>query len=64
MKYRTVGVLESRMGGEDGIVGFNDRSGNLRGGVDSEFQFGFLGVLDSQTFEEESTESRSGTTTE
>ena len=36
----------------------------LWGGVDGEFQLGFLSVIDGETFHEEGGESGSGTTTE
>jgi len=45
------------MGSEDRVVRLNNTSGNLRGRIDGELKFGFLGVVDSQTFKEEGTES-------
>jgi len=52
------------MGSEDRIVWLNNRSSNLGRGIHGELQFGFLGVVDGQTFEKQSTESRSSTSTE
>ena len=40
-----VGVFKSGMGGQDGIVGFNNSSGNLGGRVDREFKLGFFAII-------------------
>merc|ERR1711990_416629 len=58
-----VGVLEERVGGEDGVVGLNDGGGDLGGGVDGETELGFLAVVDGESLEEERAESGSGTAT-
>jgi len=60
----TVGVLQGGMCGQDGVVWFYNSGGDLWGGVDGEFQLGFLSVIDGETFHEEGGESGSGTTTE
>ena len=52
------------MGAQNGVVRFNNGSGNLWGGVNWEFKLGFLSVVDWKTFEQESSEPRTGTTTE
>jgi len=52
------------MCGQDGVVWFYNSGGDLWGGVDGEFQLGFLSVIDGETFHEEGGESGSGTTTE
>lgn len=41
-----ISVFKERVGGEDGIVWFNDCSGNLGRWVDGESEFGFLSVVD------------------
>jgi len=60
----TVGVFQSGVGGQDGVVGLDNGSGDLRGGVDGEFQFGLLAIVDRETFQRESTETGTSTTTE
>ena len=52
------------MRGEDRVVRLDDAGCNLRGRINSEFKFGFLGVINSQTLKEKSTESRTGPSTE
>jgi len=52
-----VGVLQEGVGGEDGVVGFNDSGGNLGRGVDGETEFGFLTVIDGKSFQKEGSES-------
>ena len=41
-----IGVLEERVGGEDGVVRFNNGGGDLGRGVDGESELGFLTVID------------------
>jgi len=60
----TVRVLQGGMGGQDGVVWFNNSGGDLWCWVDGELQLGFLSVIDGETFHKEGGESRSGTTTE
>jgi len=57
-------VLKSGMGGQDGVVGLNNGSGNLRSGVDGELKLGLLAIVNRQTFKKQSTETGTGTTTE
>jgi len=59
-----IGVLEERVGGEDGVVRFNNGGGDLRGGVDGESELGFLTVIDGESLEEERSETGSSTTTD
>lgn len=59
-----VGVLQSGVSGEDGVVGLNNGGSVLRSGVDTELQLGLLAVVDGQTLHQESTETGTGTTTE
>lgn len=59
-----VAVLESGVGGEDGVVWLNDGGGDLRSRVDAELELALLAVVDGETLHEESTETRAGTTTE
>jgi hypothetical protein len=47
------------MGGEDGVVGFNNRSGNLRSRIHRELQLGLLSVIHRQALHQEGGEARS-----
>ena len=60
----TVRVLKGGMGGQDGVVWLNNSSGDLRSRVDGKLQFGFLSVVNGETFHQEGSESRSSATTE
>lgn len=51
-----VRVLDGAVSGEDGVVGFYDGGGDLRGGIDGEFELGLLAIIGGETFEEEGTE--------
>jgi hypothetical protein len=59
-----VRVLKGGVGGQDGVVGFNNGSSNLRSRVDREFKLGLLTIINGETFHQESTETRTGATTE
>jgi len=59
-----ISVLEEGVSGEDGVVGLNNGSGDLGGGVDGESELGLLSVIDGESLEEERSESRSGTSTD
>ena len=59
-----IGMLKSRMGGQDGVVRFNDRGRNLRGGVDTELEFALLAIVYRQTFHEKSTKPGASATAE
>jgi len=58
-----IGVLKEGVSGEDGVVGFNDGGGDLRGWVDGESELGFLTVIDGESLEEEGSETGTGTST-
>jgi hypothetical protein len=58
-----VGVLEGSVGGEDRVVGLDDRGGDLRGRVDTELELALLAVVDGQTLHEQSTETGTCTAT-
>ena len=57
-----VGVLQEGVGGQDGVVGFNNSGGDLGGGVDREPELGLLAVVDGQALQEEGAETGAGTT--
>ena len=59
-----VRVLQGGVGGQDGVVWFNDGCGHLGCRVDGKLQLGFLAVVDGQTLHEKGCESRSGATSE
>jgi len=59
-----IGVLQSGMGGEDGVVWLDNSGGNLWGWVDGKFQLGFFTVVNRESFHQERSESGSGSTTE
>lgn len=59
-----VSVLEEGVGREDGVVGLNDGSGDLRGGVDGETQLGFLAVVNGESFQKERSETGTSSTTD
>lgn len=61
---RAVGVFNGAVGRKDGIVGLDDRRGDARCGVDGKLELALLAVVGGETFEEQSTESRSGSATE
>jgi len=57
-------VLEGNVRRENGIVRFDDRCGDLRGGVDGELELGLLSVIHTETLHEERGESRAGAASE
>jgi hypothetical protein len=59
-----IGVLKEGVGGEDGVVWLNNGGGNLWGWVDGETELGFLTIIDGESFEEEGSETGTGTTTD
>lgn len=59
-----VRVLEGGVGGQDGVVWFHHRRGDLWGRVDAELELALLAIINRETLHEESTESRSGSATE
>jgi hypothetical protein len=63
-KEGAVGVLDSAMGRENGVVGFDDGGRGTRGWVDGELELRLLAILGGKALKHESTEARAGTTTE
>jgi len=59
-----VSVFKEGVSGQDGVVRFNDGSGDLGTGVDGETELGLLTVINGKSFEEERSETGSGTTTD
>ena len=57
-------MLKSGVGGKDRVVGLNDGGGSLGSRVDAELELALLAVVDRETLHQESTETRTGTTTE
>jgi hypothetical protein len=57
-------VLKERVGGEHTVVRLNNRGRNLRGGVDSETQLGFLAIVNRKTLKEERTKTRASASTD
>jgi len=57
-------VLERGVCGENGVVGLNDRGGDLRCRVDTELELALLAVVDRQTLHQQGTESGTSTSTE
>jgi len=60
----TVRVLQGGVGGEDGVVWFDNSGGNLWSWVDSKLQLGFLTVVNGKTFHQKGSKTGTGTTTE
>lgn len=58
-----VRVLDSAVGGEDGVVRLDDGSGDTGSRVDGELELALLAVLGRETLEKESTETGTSTTT-
>jgi hypothetical protein len=56
-------VLQGGVGGKDGVVRLNDRSGNLWGRIDRKFELRFLPVVDRETLHEKGSKSRASATT-
>ena len=59
-----VRVFDGGVRGEDSVVGFYDGGGDAGGGVDGEFEFGFLAVVGGEALEEEGAEAGSGAAAE
>lgn len=60
----TVGVLQSGVGCEDGVVRLDDGGRDLGGGVDSKLELGLLGEVDGESLEQKSSETGTGSSTE
>ena len=58
-----VGVFQSSVSSQDGVVGFNNGSRDLGGWVDGKFKLGLLAVVNRETFHQEGGETRSSATT-
>ena len=58
----TIGVLQERVGGENRVVRFDDGGRNLGRWRNGEGKLGFASVVHGKTFEQERTETGSGTT--
>ena len=61
---RAVGVLESGVSRQDGVVGLDDGVGHRRRGVYGELELGLLAVVGGETLENERTETGTSSTTE
>jgi len=59
----TVRVFKGGVGGQNRVVWFDDSGGNLRSRVDGEFELGLLSVVNRETFEQESTETGTSSST-
>ena len=59
-----VGVLEGGVGGQDRVVGLNDRGSRLGSRVDAELELALLAVVDRETLHQEGSETRTGATAE
>lgn len=59
-----VGMFQSRVGGEDRVVRLHDGSGHSRSWINGEFQFRFLGILDTQSFHEQRGKTGASSTSE
>jgi len=44
-------MFEEGVGGEDGVIRFNNSGGDLGGRVDGETDLGFFTVIDGESFE-------------
>jgi hypothetical protein len=59
-----VGVLQGGVGGENRVVGLNNRCSDLGRWVNAELQLALLAVVDRQTLHQQGSETRSSTATE
>ena len=58
-----IGVFQQGVDAQHGVVWFDDSGGDLRTRPDSEGDLGLLTVVDGQTFEQQTTQTGTGTTT-
>ena len=58
-----ISVFQKGVSGQNGVVRFNNGSGNLRRGIHSVAELGFFTIINGKSLKEEGTETRSGTTT-
>jgi hypothetical protein len=61
---RAVRVFESCVGGEDRVVGLDNRARQLGGGVDAELELGLFAVVRGELLEKESTQTGTSSSTE
>jgi hypothetical protein len=59
-----IGVLQERVGGQNGVVRLNHGGGDLGRWVNGETEFGFLAVVNGESFQQEGAQSGSGTTSD
>jgi len=59
-----IGVLQQRVGGEDGVVWLNDGGGDLGRWVDGESQLGLLSVVDGESLQQQRSQSGSGSSSD
>jgi len=59
-----ISVFQEGVSGQDGVVGFNDGSGDLGRGIDGEAELGLLAVIDGESFQKERTQTGTGTTSD
>jgi len=52
-------MFQKGMGGQHGVVRLDDGGRDLRGGINTEVQLGFLAIVDGESFQEERSKSRS-----
>ena len=57
-------MLQSGVGGQDGVVRLNHSSGHLGSWVDGELKLGLLAIVHREPFHEERCKSRSGAAAE
>ena len=57
-------MFQGGVGGEDGVVWFNNRGGNLWCWVDTEFQLALLAIVDRQALHQKSSKTGTSSTTE
>jgi len=55
-------VLQGGVGGQNGVVGLNHSSGDLRGRVNRELKLGLLAIVDREALHEKRSETGTGTT--
>lgn len=63
-KESTVGILNGAVGGKDSVVRFYNGGRDTRSWVDSKLQFALLAVVERKLLQEESTETRTSSSTE
>merc|ERR1719253_22158 len=59
-----VGVLEEGVCGQNGVVRLDNSGGHLRGRVDCESELGLAAIVDGQAFQDQGTETGTGTPTD